>query len=274
MTGATLINGQWDERIDAADRGLQYGDGLFETIAVVDGRAPYWPAHYARLCRGGERLGLAVPPEALLLEELGRLVTGTTREVVKLILTRGVGGRGYRPPEPATPTRILSRHPWPDYPPALWQAGIAATRCRVPLARNPHLAGIKHLNRLEQVLARAEWGDAYQEGVMCDTRGNVVSGTMSNLFLVTETGLLTPELTACGIEGTTRARVIAVAGELGIPVTTGRVSLADLEAASGLFFCNAVIGIWPVQHLDGAGYRIDEMTRKLMRSISHTRESA
>lgn len=267
MTDSMLVNGQPGHLVEATDRGLQYGDGLFETLALRGGEVCHWPAHYARLQRGGERLGLTVPAASLLLGEIARVASGAPREVVKLVLTRGAGGRGYRPPEGATPTRIVSRHPWPEHPAQYREEGILATCCRMPLGHNPRLAGIKHLNRLEQVLARAEWGDAYQEGVMCDTQGNVVSGTMSNLFLVTEQGLLTPGLTACGIEGTTRARVLAAAEARGLPVSVGRISMTDLARARGLFFCNTVIGIWPVRQLDDRPYRIDETIRVLMQDI-------
>lgn len=263
-----LVNGVQGHTVEATDRGLQYGDGLFETLAMRSGAIDNWDAHYARLARGCRQLRIPVPEEPLLRREVAQITTGTRREVVKIVVTRGSGGRGYRAPEALEPTRIVSRHDWPDYPEHWSREGIEATWCRMRMGINPGLAGIKHLNRLEQVTARSEWADEYQEGVMCDTRGNVVSGTMSNLFLVTADGLVTPALEECGIEGTQRARIMAVARDLGIPADTRSVTRDDLGSARGLFFCNSIIGLWPVRKLGQREYGIPEMTRQLMQQIN------
>ncbi len=167
-----LIDGVPAERIGVRDRGLQYGDSLFETIAVVDGRPRNWEAHMERLGSGARRLSLPLPPPGLLLEELRRVSRGEGRCVVKLILTRGEGGRGYRPPQAAPGHRILLHAPWPDYPPGRFEEGIQVRLCTTRLGRNPALAGLKHLCRLEQVLARAEWSEPeIAEGLMLDEGG-------------------------------------------------------------------------------------------------------
>ena len=267
MPPPMLVNGQATNTIDARDRGLQYGDGVFETLALFNGVVRHWPAHLARLRQGCERLGLPQPCESTLLAEIDTVATRARREIVKLVVTRGVQGRGYRPLKAATPTRIVSRHDWPDHPASYSVDGIEATVCQTPLGMNPQLAGIKHLNRLEQVLARGEWADEYQEGVMYDTRGQVVSGTMSNLFIVSAAGLVTPDLSQCGIEGTMRAHVLELAIALGIRTEVRAVGAAELRTAQGLFFTNGVIGIWPVRRLDNRTYKIPELIRTLASRI-------
>lgn len=262
----SLINGREATHIALSDRGLNYGDGLFETLAVVQGRARHWERHMARLGRGCERLGLPTPDLALLDEEAKRLCQGAERGVLKLLLTRGSGGRGYQPPDAVHPTRILSLYPNPAYPVEYARQGIRAHLCETRLARNPRLAGIKHLNRLEQVLARAELAGDYAEGVMCDTQGQVISGTMSNLFIVEEGTLVTPLLDQAGIEGITRERILESAALLGIPACIEGIDRQRLESASAIFFCNSVMGIWPVGHFAHKTYKISPLLRTLMRA--------
>lgn len=262
-----LVNGRADAGLEASDRGLAYGDGLFETLALRAGRPLHWPRHWARLARGCERLRLPLPERGLLEAEIARLGEGVERGVLKLILTRGPGGRGYRPPEPAQPTRVLSLHPWPDYPERWSREGVALRICRTRLGLNPALAGLKHLNRLEQVLARAEWGDEVQEGLMLDVRGRVVCGTMSNLFVVRGGRLLTPELSEAGVAGITRERILALAPRLGLETDVVPLSLEDVAGAEGLFVCNSLIGLWPVRRLEGKTFRIPPMVRRLWEAL-------
>jgi len=145
-----LINGQKTDNINVRDRGLHYGDGLFETMAVIDGCCPFWERHMQRLQRGCHRLSLPVPDIALLEAEAQQLIKNETRGVLKLIISRGEGGRGYRYPESTCTTRILISYPWPDYPAQNWQEGVAVRFCDTTLARQPQLAGLKHLNRLDR----------------------------------------------------------------------------------------------------------------------------
>lgn len=250
-----LVDGRPAETVTAADRGLQYGDGLFETLAVRRGRPELWDRHLRRLAGGCARLGLPAPDPATLAGEAAGLCRGVDRGVLKLLLTRGAGGRGYRPPPAPRPTRILSLHPWPDYPPAWWREGVVARVCRQPLSLNPALAGLKHLNRLDQVLARAEWDNpAVAEGLMLDPLGRVVEGTMSNLFLGRRGVLYTPRLDQAGVAGVMRALVLELAARQGLSCREVNVSLADLEAADEVFLCNSVVGLWPVRRLEGKVY--------------------
>ncbi len=253
-----LIDGLPSEQISISDRGLQYGDGLFETIAVFEGRMPLWPRHMARLQRGEERLGFPLTDKHLLEREAGNLCKGIGQGIVKIILTRGSGGRGYRPPSEPHPRRILTKHPWPDYPQAWYREGVRVRLCETRLSRQPRLAGIKHLNRLEQVMARSEWDDpGFAEGLMCDEFGHLISGTQSNLFLLKDRTLMTPQLDQCGVAGVMREQVMACAAGLGLEVRAVRMQPDDLEQADGVFLTNAVWGVCPVSEVAGIVYDLE-----------------
>ncbi len=234
---------QGDRRVaalDAGDRGLAYGDGLFETALVHDGLVVWWPAHLARLSEGAARLRIPMPDVAWLTTQLAEFVAqAPERAVLKLVLTRGVGGRGYAPPGTVEPTLALSLHAAP--PPV--QAPITVRWCDMRLALQPALAGIKHLNRLEQVLARAEWRDpGIHEGLMLDTQGQVGCATAANVFALVNGRWLTPPVHRRGVAGVARAWVLAnepAAAE-------AELDRGELESADAVFLCNAVRGILPV----------------------------
>jgi len=265
-----LINGQLRDTIPVGDRGLQYGDGLFETLAVVAGRPCLWERHLARLAAGCRRLGITPLNRGRLAAEAQVLTAGQAHGVLKILVTRGSGGRGYRPPQGAEPTRVLSFHPMPDYPTDWWRSGVRVRLCQTRLGTNPGLAGIKHLNRLEQVLARAEW-DAPEiaEGLMRDVDGRWVEGTRTNLFLVREDGLLTPALGRCGIAGVMRGLVLERARDRGLRTLEADVGAADLAGARGLFLTNSLIGIWPVRKLEGRRYDPDAFAPALRSALLH-----
>lgn len=264
---ASLVNGAATDRVAIVDRGLQYGDGVFETIAVVRGTPLLWERHVERLLRGAGRLSIAAPDAALLTGEAGRLCQGAERAILKIALTRGAGGRGYAMPAPAAANRVLSLWGQAAVDNTRAQSGVDVRLCRMRLARNPALAGLKHLNRLEQVLARAEWSDDYAEGLMQDLEGDVIEGTMSNLFLVTNGALLTPDLSQCGVEGVMRGAVLERAAALGISQRVGRVQLRDVQRAQELFVTNSLIGIWPVRRFEHREYRIGAVTRALQQAV-------
>jgi len=248
---AALVNGRPIRVLDVEDRGLAYGDGLFETIAVRAGRPCLWPEHRERLRIGCDRLGLPRPPEALLRDEIRRLVVGCEAATLKLILTRGRGPRGYRPPDPPRPSRILLRYS-PSIVPDTWPPpAVTVKLCATRLGISPVLAGIKHLNRLEQVLARSEWDDPHiAEGLMCDGAGALVCGTTTNLFLLRDGAIVTPLLDRAGVAGTVRSRLMREAGTRGAALREMRLHPEDLVHADGAFLTNALIGCRPIQRVD------------------------
>ena len=246
------VDGVASAALPADDRGLQYGDGLFETMRVVDGAVPLLDRHLARLEAGCARLGFVVPGATLMRREVQAACAGHAAAVLKLIVTRGSADRGYRAPQAARSRRVLSRHDGGAWPASAATDGIRMRSCATRLAIGGSLAGLKHLNRLEQVLARSEWQDeAIVEGLMLDAEDSVVAGTMTNLFLVEGDALHTPALDRCGVAGIARALVLECAASLGIPVAERRIARESLDAADALFVCNSVVGIWPVRELDG-----------------------
>ncbi len=201
------------------DRGLAYGDGVFETVLLREGKPVLWSYHLARLRRGCQRLGIPVPcQEALYATWQG--IAETPLEVLKLIVTRGSGGRGYALPESPMP-RLLSRRT-PFVPAtARWQKGVTVRLCRLRLGHQPALAGIKHLNRLENVLARGEWQSAdIAEGLLADMHGELVEATSMNVFWQRQGRIYTPRLDKCGVAGTLRDALIeqGIVREATLPV--------------------------------------------------------
>ncbi len=235
------------------DRGLEFGDGLFETIAVVDGRARLLERHLARLAYGCARLGIAAPAPQPLRAELEAAARTPGTGVLKLIVTRGAGGTGYAADTALAPRRWLAAWPPRPRPAAAANAGVVLRELAVRLAEQPLLAGLKHLNRLEQVLARRELagGAPAGEGLMLDVQGRPVCGTMSNVFAVFDHRLVTPSLERCGVAGVMRAALIDAWRAAGVAVEVRDLARGELDAASELFVSNALIGVWPVAALGG-----------------------
>jgi len=275
-----FVNGEAVTTVSVADRGLQYGDGLFETIAVAGGRLEFWDRHMARLIEGCSRLSLPAPDIEALANEAGillngqRVVEGVDAGVLKIMVTRGTGGRGYRMPDPIEATRIVSFHPAPDYPAAFARDGIRVTVCETRLAEQKQLAGIKHLNRLENVLARAEWDDpAIAEGLMCDQAGRVIEGVMTNLFCVTDGALRTPGLSRCGVAGIIRTLVMEIAEEKGIDCREADIPLKEALASDNLFLTNSVIGLWPIRAVADQSFAIGPVTTKIRLALIDRRRA-
>jgi 4-amino-4-deoxychorismate lyase len=263
-----LIDGNPGQTISAADRGLQYGDGLFETIAVHDGRPLLWTRHMSRLRGGCARLGIPCPGGEILAAEAELLCRGAGLAVLKIIVTRGAGGRGYAPPVEPRPMRVLALHEWPGHPESAWRNGVDAPVCRTRLAPQPALAGIKHLNRLEQVLARQELSvTGALEGIMLDVDGFAIEGTMSNLFAVRGDELLTPDLGRCGVEGVVRAEILERAAALSLRPVVRRCALEELASADEAFLTNSIIGVWPLNSIGGTRLRRGARAAAIARAL-------
>ena len=276
MAGRFLVDGEAQTAIDPGDRGLSYGDGLFETVAVRLGQPLRWKSHLTRLGEGATRLGIPMPAVGLWEADLARLLGAATPErvVLKLILTRGVGGRGYAPPAAPKPTRIVHLSDWPTWPGTHAETGIVVRLCATRLGINPTLAGVKHLNRLEQVLAARELAaTGADEGLMLDCDGRLIEGVRTNVFMVVEDRLVTPSLSRCGVRGVMRDALIGAAQELGIPILEQDCDPTLLAHASELFVCNSLIGLWPVRAIQGwstPSLSAGPVTRRLQAWLEHT----
>ncbi|MEI6745770.1 MAG: aminodeoxychorismate lyase [Methylococcaceae bacterium] len=263
-----LVNGEQFKTIAIMDRGFQYGDGLFETIEVRQNTPIFLEQHLQRLSKDSQRLLLPKLDFDLLRSEISELCQNAGNAVLKIIITRGSGGRGYRQPDMIQPTRILSLHPFPDYPQSYYVDGVVARICKTRLGLNPTLAGMKHLNRLEQVLARAEWNDiAIQEGIMLDFNERVIEGTMTNLFYAKNGELFTASLKNCGISGIIRAWIFEQ-----MPVIEHDFFIDDLRQADEIFVCNSVIGIWGIRELENKHYAVGEITKKLQFALESAKQ--
>jgi 4-amino-4-deoxychorismate lyase len=268
---AVLINGHAGHHVDSGDRGLQYGEGLFETIACHDGHARWLELHLERLQQGCERLALAFRDFEALRAEIGGLAAGQRRCIVKVIVTRGTATRrGYAPAGDELPTRIVSRHDWPAAA-APVASGFRLGVSGVTLGMNPLLAGLKHLNRLEQVLAQMGRDEAgLDEVLMASTAGQVIGGSMSNVFLADDSGLFTPELSACGVAGVMRRLVLQAAATLGQRVCVRAVALSELATVREAFVTNVRWGVQSARMLDGRVLPSDAHARQLCNLIDAT----
>jgi 4-amino-4-deoxychorismate lyase len=259
-----LVNGQ-PTGVDPADRGLAYGDGLFETMGAVDGHIRWLDLHFDRLEDGCRRLSIPAPPRAALGQEIAAHCPPQGRAIVKLIVTRGTGPRGYAPPEITRPTRVLAISAWPEYDAANYRQGISVRVCRLRLGENPVLAGIKHLSRLEQVLAELELkGHGAAQGLLLDTSERVVGGTNSNLFAVFGTEIATPALTRCGVKGVMRRAVLEAAPALGMRIAERDLTLEQVLGADELFVTNSLFGVWPIATVDSRRLPVGPVTRRIM----------
>ena len=268
-----LLNGQSADSLALTDRALHYGDGLFETIAIRHGQPELWSRHWARLQHGAQRLGFQPLSHQLWYSEAQQLCQGVERGVLKLLLSRGSGGRGYRPPQPESAQRLMLRYPWPDYPADYWHHGVRVCECQHPVSLNPRLAGLKHLNRLDQVLARAEWQTPeIAEGLMYDPNGWLIEGTLSNVWLMREGKLYTPALTDSGIAGIMRQLLLEQAAALGLTCHVQALSRDDLLHAEAVWLSNSLIGLWPVVELVGVRHwPISELTSRLQTVLEQAR---
>lgn len=271
-----LINGINNNTVNATDRGLAYGDGLFSTIKVESGSIIDWPLHLARLQEGVERLFF---PECdwLLLEQeivmLAKTTSHQTNAVLKVILTRGSGGRGYSAQGCEEILRILSLSEFPEHYFNWQQHGIAIVQCQSQLGRNKQLAGLKSLARLEQVFIKQELSTLNAlEGLVCDEFGHVIEACSANVFIYLDGQWITPILDFCGVAGVMRAHIIQ---HKQIEVIVKTISLADVERASCLFLTNALMGIVPVKQYQDKIYstqqlqRIVELQTLLKQEITH-----
>jgi 4-amino-4-deoxychorismate lyase len=245
------VNGIFDAAISPLDRGFAYGDGIFETCRYSRGAIPLWQYHRERLLRSAERLGIPCDEGALsqyLDEVISHLIEARIAvAVIKITLTRGVGGRGYRVPDRVSPTYCIGAFPGSALQTEPYVNGVDVRICDLRLSQAPALAGMKHLNRLEHILARAEWQGEFAEGVLLDAQDRVIEATVSNLFVVKGGQLYTPDLSMAGVAGIMRKTIMdKLAPAVGIEYRIMNMDMDFLGSADEIFLCNSVYGIWPV----------------------------
>jgi 4-amino-4-deoxychorismate lyase len=246
----TLINGVPCETISVHDRGLLYGDGVFRTVLLRHGKLQQWARHYAKLYKDCNTIGLLCPEEQVLLGELSGITQNISDGIVKVIVTRGTSQRGYAPTNRSSATHVVTLSTSPSYPESYARLGVRLHLCQLRLGHQPRLAGIKHLNRLENVLAAAECNDSdIAEGLLLDESGYVIEGVRSNIFMLKAGELLTPDLSQCGVSGVQRERVFDWAAQHKMPCRSSKIRLQELLQADEIFLVNSIIGLWPVREM-------------------------
>lgn len=282
-----LINGEFNDAVEVFDRGFMYGDGLFETIRVVKGEPLLWEYHTKRLTNGCKKLGL--PVDAKLTTRLrggiDRVIKKAANSaetlavkdvyIVKIVISRGVGGRGYQVPEKVNLTEVIILYPAPEYPLSYGLKGIELRTCHHRLSENPYLAGIKHLNRLDQVLASRElalWAAEAAlpalEGLMLDQSGHIIEGTKSNILFFEERGIVSPDLQLCGVEGVAKNYIFDCAEQLNLDTRTDKLLPTTIAKFEGMAVTNSVLGIWPVCRLDGVELPISPLVYDIQRLLN------
>lgn len=250
MTVFALHNGKPASSLSFLDRGFAYGDGLFETIGVIEGRAQFLAEHLRRLYRDCFRLNILLDARSLEAE-IAALLARCDEGILKIVVTRAGTQRGYAVQKDARGERFLLFYPQKFTADARSREGVAVRVCRQRLSEQRSLAGMKHLHRLEQVLARAEWSDStIAEGLMLDSSGRLIEGTMSNIYIVDNGRVLTPRLHRCGVAGVIREIVMMQLASHCAPVIETDLTLDDIYTAEEVFLSNSVIGIWPVRKIE------------------------
>lgn len=265
VTPQFLINGQIQGHITPLDRGFAYGDGVFRTLPLQGGRPVCWDLHYSKLLEDCQRLAIECPAAELLLADIERLADADElRAVIKIVITRGEGARGYALPETPNSCRVVIKSTFPAYGHSDATHGVRLHLCRLRLGHQPMLAGIKHLNRLENVLARMEWSSPeIADGLLLDVDGNAIECTASNLFVRYGDRLLTPDLSQCGVAGVTRQRIISLASQLGLAPDICQLPLAELMAADEVIICNSLFGAWQVTEFNGKTWPSQALAKDL-----------
>jgi 4-amino-4-deoxychorismate lyase len=259
---------QINQILDIHDRGLHYGDGLFETLLKQNSEIRLWSKHYNRLRKGCAKLSIPAPDEEWLLEKIKMETRNRVTAVVKIILTRGVGGRGIELPENNQASVFVLSYPYTVIADDALQMDTVICRTRLPI--NPNLAGIKHLNRLDYVLAAVELsrlGDV-DEAILCDTEGYLVEGIISNLFFCLQGEVYTPSLEFSGVDGIMRQQILKHLDKQGITVQVGRYYPELLLKASECFLCNSVRGVRPIRSIDGAKFSTGSISQMLIQTFN------
>jgi 4-amino-4-deoxychorismate lyase len=264
-----LINGSFDHTISPFDRGFAYGDGVFRTLVMREGVPESWPQHYQKLVADCAAINIVCPSAELLMSDMQQLFLLDEVAVAKIIITRGEGNRGYTPPPITAPMRVVTKSAMPEYPEERLSIGVSLHVCDTRLALQPKLAGIKHLNRLENVLARMEWSAPdIAEGIMLDAQGDVIECTAANIFARFGDMLITPSLVQCGVAGITRQRIIELADTFSLKVSVETFELKKLLSADEVIICNSIYGAWQVKQIQDKIFQSHAMAANIRAALT------
>lgn len=285
LSKTTLINGVPADFLNINDRAIHYGDGLFETILCENNRLLYWKQHYHRLQASAVKLKMHCPDELLLLDDIKGLLKDIDNSdnnifSIKIIISRGNGERGYQFQKGNNVTRVVMLSALdPDCSSLITGSLVSGDLyvCEQQVSINENLAGLKHLNRLENVLARNEWrtspaNNKIIDGLMLNANHHVIEGSMSNLFMVKGNQLITPSLKQSGINGIMRDVIIDIARKKKIDTSIVKPSLEDCYAMDECFITNSLIGMKAINNIADHEYSSHSITNLLFSELLKTKE--
>lgn len=265
-----LINGSFEQTISPLDRGFAYGDGVFRTLVLREGVPDCWPQHYQKLVADCGAIGLVCPSAELLMEDFQCLFSPHEVAVAKIIVTRGEGERGYALPAITLPQRVIIKSALPHYAETYYSEGVFLHVSALRLSQQPKLAGIKHLNRLENVLARMEWqNEGLFDGLLLDAQDRVIECTASNIFARFDNTLITPDLSQCGVAGITRQRILGLAYSLGLTAEVALLPFSRLLQADEVIVCNSLYGAFQVRGMGTQVWQPQPLATKIREALSH-----
>ena len=263
MTKISLINGVFSNKVSVFERGLAYGDGLFETMTWQNfnsdeypNQVEFWTRHLQRIFIGCRTLSIKPPNSKILNNYKNKIlkkanILGLNKGILKIIISRGIGGRGYKYDKDIKPTIIFLAFPFSKYPEKFYKKGVSVRFCDSRLSSNENLVGLKHLNRLDSVLARAEWSNQkIFEGLFCDDKENIIEGTMTNIFLVRKNTLYTPEIKESGINGIMRQVIIENYKNFFDQIKITKIRRGNIREFQQIFLTNSVLKIMPVAKIE------------------------
>jgi 4-amino-4-deoxychorismate lyase len=250
------INGKQVKQLSVKNRGFSYGDGLFTTGKISNGCVEMLPLHITRLIDGCIKLKIEQPNMNELKNELQKIACSYTKAVIKVVITAGEGGRGYSRLGTSSPTVVISVSAYPEHYPLWKKNGINLGISSLQLGINPMLSGLKHLNRLEQVLIREELDNRVEDDLLVtNINGHIIETSCANLFWIIDGQYYTPNITHSGVAGLVRANIL-----INIPnVILDDFVLSDVEQAQSMFICNSVMGIVPIKTFNGKLLSIDKL---------------
>ena len=258
MSKQFLINGTF-QKISPFDRAFQYGDGIFRTFIVENKKPRHWKHHYKKIVEDCRAIKIAPPNEKILLSDIQLLFKTKKRAVGKFIISRGLSERGYKFNDTITPNRFLIKTKMPVYPKAYFKFGVDLHVCKQKL--NPSVfSGVKHLNRLENIMARQEWkSDRYADGILLDQDGHVIECISSNIFMRIGKTIYTPKMNHVGIKGVTRELFIKIGIKLGFKIKEAIFGLDKLLKADEVFITNSLFGVLQVKKIKNRSWQHQEL---------------
>ena len=269
----TLINGKFKDSISVLDRGLAYGDGFFETMQWLGKNneslqgVEFWNRHVKRIIKSAKILKIKIPNKNIFAEYKNKILTAAQKKdiyegILKIIITRGVGGRGYSYENNMKPTIIFIVFP-NAIPKQIESVNVKI--CKSTISDNVDISGLKHLNRLDSVQARSEWNNKnIFEGIFIDNNENILEGTMTNIFFVKNKSLVTPSIISSGINGIMREVVLVYGKKFFNEIIIREIRKHEIENFDEMFLTNSIIKVLPVKKCGKKKFTISNSTKKLV----------